>query len=531
MENAAKRIGIDFGTTRVVVAAADRGNYPVVTFESEDGQGCEWYPSLCAIRGDEVRSGAEAVACLRDPEWQIVRSIKRMLATAGPNDTVHGWKVTDLLTTFLCQLKTALIERSNLGITADDRLEAAIAVPANANSNQRMITIDAFRRAGFEVCRMLDEPSAAGLEYAWRRPTDAKVKKRHVAVYDLGGGTFDASIISMGDTRHEVITTEGLGRLGGDDFDEVLLRLALEAAGQGELANGPDRDRLLEICRQEKERFTTATKKLKPELFGDKRDRDLQVKTADYEAALRPMIDETLATLDVALRRAQALLNIDIEKSTVVYQVGGASQLPTVGRMLKEKFARRVYKSPYAHASIAVGLAIAAESQDELRIQNRFTRYFGVWREADGGRAAWFDPVIPKDMVLPLPTTVGARAAVRDAGSAAKPSDAQIAREVAQITRRYRAAHNIGHYRFVECSRLREDGTPAGEITPWGEIRFPIAGDLASDALDRVEVVRMGDACDEVEEQYRCNANGEIEVHLVNLTKGYERRYTIARAA
>jgi hypothetical protein len=83
--------------------------------------------------------------------------------------------------------------------------------------------------------------------------------------------------------------------------------------------------------------------------------------------------------------------------------VGGASQLPTVGRMLKEKFGRRVYKSPYAHASIAVGLAIAAESTDELRLQNRFTRYFGVWREADGGRAAWFDPVIPQDMLLPFP--------------------------------------------------------------------------------------------------------------------------------
>lgn len=542
MDSTAKRIGIDFGTTRVVVAAADRGNYPVITFESEDGQGCEWYPSLCAVRGAELRSGADAVACLRDPDWRIVRSLKRMLATAGPNDTLHGWKVSDLLTEFLRQLKSALIERSNLDLSADDRIEAAIAVPANANSNQRMITIDAFRRAGFEVCRMLDEPSAAGLEYAWRRPADAKVKKRHVAVYDLGGGTFDASIISMGDTRHEVITTEGLGRLGGDDFDDVLLRLAMDAAcqsgvtGSDDLAHGPERDRLLEICRQEKERFSTATKKLKPELFGDKRDRDIQVKTADFEAALRPLIDETLATLDVALERAQALLNIEIEKSTVVYQVGGASQLPTVGRMLKEKFARRVYKSPYAHASIAVGLAIAAESNDELRIQNRFTRYFGVWREADGGRAAWFDPVIPKDMILPLPTQIAARSCgpVTEAPTALRTvpvTNTDLVREVAQITRRYRAAHNIGHYRFVECSRLREDGTPAGEITPWGEIRFPMAGDVANETLDRIEVVRLADACDEVEEQYRCNANGEIEVHLVNLTKGYDRRYTIARAA
>ena len=62
------QLGIDFGTTRVVVAAADRGNYPVVTFEGDDGQACEWYPSLCAVRGNELRTGAAAVECLRDPE-------------------------------------------------------------------------------------------------------------------------------------------------------------------------------------------------------------------------------------------------------------------------------------------------------------------------------------------------------------------------------------------------------------------------------------------------------------------------------
>jgi molecular chaperone DnaK (HSP70) len=501
------RLGIDFGTTRVVVAATDRGNYPIVTFESEDGQACEWYPSLCAIRGKELCTGAAAVAKLRDPEWKIVRSLKRMLATAGPEDTVLGWKVSELLTEFLVQLRTALVERSNLDVCPDDLLEVAVAVPANANSNQRMMTIDAFREAGFRVVRMLDEPSAAGLEYAWRRPTDARVKKRHVAVYDLGGGTFDASIISMGDARHEVITTDGLARLGGDDFDEVLLDLALAAAGESAVAAGPDRDRLLELCRTEKERFSTATKKLKPELYGDKR--DPAIKTAEYEEALRPLIEQTLATLDSALLRAQAAIGLDIEKSTVVYQVGGASQLPTVGRMLKEKFGRRVYKSPYAHASIAVGLAIAAESSEEHRLQNRFTRYFGVWREADGGRAAWFDPVIPKDMLLSFPQS-------------AQPADA---------TRRYHAAHNVGHYRFVECSRLRDDGTPAGEITPWGEIRFPIAGDLRDESLDGVDVIRMPGAWDEVEEQYRCTETGEIEVDLVNVTQGYRRTYKIGQRA
>ena len=516
------RLGIDFGTTRVVVAKADRGQYPVVTFHPNAGQptrpdsktpavnrpGLEWYPSLCAIRGTELRTGPAAVELLRDPDWQICRSIKRLLATCGPQDRVHGWSVTELLTRFLCDLKTALLTQSDLDLAPGEPLEVAISVPANANANQRMMTVDAFRKAGFDVCRMLDEPSAAGLEYAWRRPADARVRKRHVAVYDLGGGTFDASIISMGDTRHEVITTDGIAALGGDDFDAVLLDLCLQQAGLPASTPGPDRDRWLEICRIEKERFTTSTRTLKPALFGNRR--DVGIKVAEYESALRPLITQTLDCLQQALDRAHAINGLDIEKSTVVYQVGGASQLPTVGRMLKGKFARRVWKSPDAHASVAVGLAIACETDTVERLQNRFTRYFGVWRESDSGRTAWFDPVFPKDTILPF----------------SQPD------QTLRVIRRYRAAHNVGHYRFVECSRLRDDGTPGGDITPWCEVRFPMVGELQDQPLDRVDVIRFPEPREEVEEQYRCDAHGVIEVDLVNLTRGYRQTYRLhGRAA
>jgi molecular chaperone DnaK (HSP70) len=509
------RLGIDFGTTRTVVAMADRGNYPVVTFETGDttesttSGGCEWRPSLCAIRDDELRTGHAAKEVVRDPSWSICRSLKRMLAGCGPNDRVLGRPVTTLLAESLRQLRVALVDSSNLDIAPGEKLEVAIAVPAGANANQRMITADAFREAGFHVVRMLDEPSAAALEYAWRRPADAKVRKRHVAVYDLGGGTFDASIVSMGDTRHEVLTTEGLSSVGGDDFDEELLAACLAQIGLVPPPPGPDRDRLLEMCREEKERFTSSTRKLKPELFGDKRDAHLAVKVADYEDRVRPLVQRTLDALDAAVARAESLVQLDFEKNTVVYQVGGGSQLPTVGRLLKEKFGRRVWKSPYAHASVAVGLAIAAECPAEVRVENRFTRFFGVWREADGGRNAWFDPVFPKDTPLPhgapsLPLTV---------------------------TRRYRPAHNVGHFRFVECSRLHDDGSPAGEITPWGDIRFPLQGSWQDRPLEGVDVVRMCDTHEEVEERYTCDADGNIEVNLANLTQGYRKTYRLALKA
>lgn len=502
------RLGIDFGTTRVVVAAADRGNYPVVTFEGEGGESCEWYPSLCALRGNELRTGHAATAVIRDPSWQIGRSLKRLLCQATPEDRILGIPVLEVLTRFLVDLKTALLFRSNLQANPEEPLEVAIAVPANATANQRLITSDAFTAAGFTVQRIVDEPSAAGLEYAWRRPTDAKVRRRHVAVYDLGGGTFDASIISMGDALHEVITTEGVERLGGDDFDEILLSLALQSLGEPFPERGPERDRLLEICRAEKERFTTSTRRLRPDLFQDRR--DVNIPVAAYEDALRPLIERSLETLDSALVRAGERIGEDLERCTVVYQVGGASQLPTVSRVLKERFGRRVWRSPYAHASVAVGLAIAVEEHADERLRQSFTRHFGVWRETDNGRAAIFDAVFPKDTPIP----------------------ANADTQPLTVVRRYRAAHNVGHFRFVECSRVCDGGAPAGSITPWREVRFPMVGELRDATVDDVQVLRMPNPISEIEERYHCDSNGTIEVDLVNLTEGYQRTYRLhGRAA
>jgi molecular chaperone DnaK (HSP70) len=504
------RIGIDFGTTRVVVARADRGNYPVVTFEGEAGAGSEWYPSLLAITdGGEVRGGHAAAAGGGAP----LRSIKRLLAASGPLGRVQGVPVPELVARFLTGLREALLGESNLGARAGEALEAAIAVPANAPAHQRMLTADAFARAGFQVVRILDEPSAAGLEYAWRRPDDAAVKRRHVAVYDFGGGTFDASVIAMSDALHEVITTEGVSRLGGDDFDEALLALSARLAERELPGPGSERDRLLELCRAEKERITSATRRVAPDLFADRE--PVAIPIAAYEEALAPLIDRSIAALEAALGRVSERAGVDVERSTIVYQVGGASQLPAVGRALRERFGRRVWRSPYPHASVAIGLAIASatvetarpsgarkpasEAEVSPRIAGSLTRHFGVWRERDAGAGLVFDPIFEKDLAL------------REG-------------EPLERVRRYRAHHNVGHFRFVECSRL-DGGAPAGDVTPWREVRSPLVSELADAPLDGVEVRRLPVPGDEVEERYRCDANGIIEVEVANLSAGYRRTY------
>jgi len=490
------QLGVDFGTTRVVVAAADRGNYPIVTFDSPDGWGREWFPTLLAIGPEGVRSGFEALDVAHLPGWRAVRSLKRELTGCGPLDTVAGRPVGELLSCFLSDLRWALLERSNLDLASSEPLEVALAVPANAPASQRMLTMDGFRAAGFVVTRVLDEPSAAGLEYAWRRPRDAAVRRRHVAVYDLGGGTFDAAVISMSDDLHEVLGTEGVSRLGGDDFDAALLELLLAAGAIAPPADDTERDLLLEACREAKESLGPHARYVTPEVPG--RSGEVRVEVADFEAAVQPLVEQSLAALDAALGQMARRKGSEVERSTVVYQVGGASQLRLVGRLLRERYGRRVWRSPYPHASVAIGLAIAAEEDYSPRILGRLTRHFGVWRERRAGSELCFDPVLAKGTPLPAPNE-----------------------PPLEERRHYRAAHNVAHYRFLECSRLADDGGPAGDVSPWREVRFPLVADLREAELAGIGVERLDEEGDEIEERYTCDALGVVRVELRNLSSDY----------
>ena len=258
-------LGIDFGTTRTVVTAVNRGNYPVVSFTNEAGDAYEWYPSVIATKGAELAFGFEAQAKQGQPGWTFRRSVKRELATLGPDSRLkigeHVMSMFEWVTSFLEQLHYDLRENSNLRIKKKDKLEAMISVPANANSNQRFITLEAFRRAGFEVRGMMNEPSAAGIEYAHHILGENGVGKReYLLVYALGGGPFDSAVISLADRDHEVLSNEGITRLGGDNFDVLLLDMVLKKAGINEVTD-TQLALLLEECREKKEGLRPTTRK------------------------------------------------------------------------------------------------------------------------------------------------------------------------------------------------------------------------------------------------------------------------------
>jgi molecular chaperone DnaK len=501
------RLGIDFGTTHTVAALVDRGNYPLVSFEAGD-----FIPSLIAVRDrdGDLRFGWEAAEAAHDGGWHLLRSFKRLLPSAGPLTRVvaggHEFLLADLLTLFFSNLKWELCQRSNAGVKKGEPLEVAVSVPANALGAQRFLTVDAFRRAGFEVIMVLNEPSAAGFEYHHRHRKTLAGRREYILVYDLGGGTFDSSLIHMAGCANEVLASAGVSRLGGDDFDEAILALVLARAG---LPEPPEdvREALLEEVRERKEAVEANTRRFVVDL-GPVDLPPLTIPVEEVYEACRPLVEGTMEVMDPLVRdlyagRGGAVTWNDVAS---VYTVGGASHFPPVYRLLRERFGTtRVRRSPHPFAATAIGLAICLDEGAGWRLADRLTRHFGVWRETQEGRGVYFDVIFPRGVSLP--------------GPADHPMSA---------VRRYRAAHNVGHYRFVESSRIR-DGEPAGDLLAWGEIRFPFQASLRDEPdLSVVPVSRLAGEGPEVEERYWCEASGIIEVTLSLPGEGYSRTYRIS---
>jgi molecular chaperone DnaK (HSP70) len=500
------RLGIDFGTTHTVVAAVDRGNYPIVSFEHAD-----YVPSLAAAGEDgALRFGAQAAAVAHDPAWTVLRSFKRLLNDAGPDSEVavgpRTMKVVDLLTAFLSHVREELHSRSNAHPRAGEPFEAAVSVPANASSAQRILTVDAFRRAGFDVVALLNEPSAAGFEYAHRFRETVTSKREYVLVYDLGGGTFDASLIKMEGRANEVVTSSGVARLGGDDFDQAILGLVESKLGTA--ATPRERRLLLDECRVQKESVNPNTRRLVVDLSALGRHEPLVLPADEVYAACSALVQQTLDAMEPAMRDPRRENEgVDWNELAGIYVVGGASAFPPVYRLLRERFgAHRVRRSPHPFGSTAIGLAITLDERAGYTLSERLTRHFGVFREQSAGAEVSFDVLLPKDTRLPAPGG-----------------------PPLSVTRRYRAAHNLGHFRFVECARI-EQGRPEGNLAMWDEVLFPFDPRLrAVRDLATVPVRRLDGSGPQVEETVRCDAAGELEVQLRVLDDGFSNTVRIAR--
>jgi molecular chaperone DnaK (HSP70) len=502
------RLGIDFGTTRIVVSAADRGNYPVVCFECADGAARDWIPPLIATRDDGQRLyGWTAWHSLGTGGTTVIRSIKRALGDAGPGTLIDLGAIALPLGQILSEL-AAHIRQEMLPYGGAEPMEILLGVPANANSNQRFLTLEAFHAAGFEVLGLLNEPSAASIEYAHRLQDLDTAPPELILVYDLGGGTFDASLVRRADGGYTVTANESIPTLGGDDFDEILATLALGQAGFADARHALTQTEeflLLEECREKKEALHPNTRRILIDL-----DRvragwpQTAVPVAEFYEHCQPMVDETLDVTESLLATLPEGAQISL------YVTGGASELPLIGRLLRERFGRRVKRSAYTRSATAIGLAIQAAGHSSYQLRERFTRHFGVWREGAGGRLMVFDPLFERGIQLPAP---GNPPLIR--------------------TRTYSPVHNIGHFRYLECSQRGAAGEPTGDVSAWDEIRFPFDPELAeAEELAGTPVIHSDAATRQlIEEHYTADSSGAVRVTISNRTAGYQRVYRLARWA
>lgn len=491
------RFGIDFGTTRTVIAAVDRGNYPVLPVTDAEGDTHEYIPSVVALDGDDRLVGGWEALALDTPT--LVRSFKRLMSAGDVTaDTPvrlgdQQRPLGEVLGVFAAGVVKHL--RDHVG---DGDIEVVLGVPANARSAQRLLTLDAFTRAGVTVLGMVNEPSAAAFEYTHLHARTLSARRSNVIVYDLGGGTFDATLMRIDGPEHTVETSVGISMLGGDDFDEALVDLSLATAGRADDVFGRRaRRRLLDEARTAKEQLKPQSRRIVLELGDD----DVIVPVQEFYGEVTSLVEQSLEVMQPLIGASDSLGDTEIAG---VYLVGGASGLPLVPRMLRERFGRRVHRSPLPTASTAVGLAIAADPDSHYHLRDRLSRGIGVFRERDGGAAVSFDALVGPDV---------------QAGSG----------DAVTITRRYRAAHNVGWFRYVEYSALDADSRDPGDLTLLAEVLVPFDPSLRtlSDAeLAAVPVERAEDG-PEVIETVTVDGNGIAAIRIECPADGFEVTATV----
>ena len=349
----AKVIGIDLGTTNSCVAVIEGGE-PVVIANAE---GARTTPSVVAFSKDGERMVGQVAKrqAITNPD-RTIASIKRQMGTD------FGVKIDDKRFTPQ-EISAMVLQKLKADAEAylgDKVTEAVITVPAYFTDAQRQATKDAGRIAGLEVKRIINEPTAAALAYGIDKENDQKVM-----VYDLGGGTFDVSIIEMGDGVHEVLATAGNNRLGVDDFDQRIIDW---------LADGFKADQGIDLRgdKMAMQRLKEAAEKAKIELSGVTTSAiSLPFITADatgpkhLETTLtRAKFNEMTADLVEAtmkpVRQAISDSGLSIGEIDMVLMVGGSSRIPAVQEAVQKYLGKEPFKGINPDECVAIGAALQA---------------------------------------------------------------------------------------------------------------------------------------------------------------------------
>jgi len=345
----AKIIGIDLGTTNSCVAVMEGGNPTVIT----NSEGARTTPSVVAFQqGGERIVGQVAKRQAVTNADKTISSIKRHMGTNYKVDIDgKGYTPQEISAMVLSKLKTDA--EAYLGETVT---QAVITVPAYFNDSQRQATKDAGKIAGLEVLRIINEPTAAALAYGMSD------KDQTILVYDLGGGTFDVSILEIGDGVFEVLSTNGDTRLGGDDFDQRIIDYLVAEFKKSEgIDLSTDKvamQRLKEAAEKSKiELSSTTTSNINlPFITADQtgpKHLDITLTKAKFDELTSDLVDKTITCIRNAMRDAQ-VSSSDINE---VLLVGGSSRIPAVQEAVKREMGKEPHKGINPDECVAVGAA------------------------------------------------------------------------------------------------------------------------------------------------------------------------------
>ena len=355
----AKIIGIDLGTTNSCVSVMEGGSPQVIT----NSEGSRTTPSVVAFLKDGERIvGQVAKRQAVTNADRTIMSIKRKMGTAE-KVTVDGKAYTpqEISAMILAKLKSDA--ESYLGETVS---QAVITVPAYFNDSQRQATKDAGKIAGLEVLRIINEPTAAALAYGVGQ------KDQTIMVYDLGGGTFDVSILEIADGVFEVLSTNGDTHLGGDDFDQRIIDYLVsefkKTEGVDLSGDKMAMQRLKEAAEKSKiELSSTSTSNINlPFITADAtgpKHMDITLTKAKFDELTADLVQKTLVCINNAMRDASVSAS-DIDE---VLLVGGSSRIPAVQEAVKKEMGKEPNKGINPDECVAVGAAIQGGvlNQDE----------------------------------------------------------------------------------------------------------------------------------------------------------------------
>ena len=348
-----KIIGIDLGTTNSCVAVMEGGE-PVVIPNAE---GSRTTPSVVGFNKDGERLVGRVAKnqAIQYPD-RTVASIKRKMGT-NEKVTIDGKQYTPQEISAMILQKLKADAESYLGETVS---QAVITVPAYFSDSQRQATKDAGRIAGLEVMRIINEPTAASLAYGLDKENSHKI-----LVYDLGGGTFDVSILEIGDGVFEVLATNGDTHLGGDDFDERIIRYVAEAF---------KKENNIDLTKDPMayQRLKDAAEKAKIELSGamssninlpfitadatGPKHLDITLTRAKFDELTADLVEKTIAPMRNALRDA----GLTAEQIDKVILVGGSTRIPAVQEAVKKITGKEPFKGINPDECVAIGAAIQA---------------------------------------------------------------------------------------------------------------------------------------------------------------------------